>query len=789
MSVKGIFQNLLNWERMLFAVPLVALVVVPLFFIPASALDLSYSKFLIITLLALVLSALSVGRAVLLRTVTFSSHPIFLTAAFLLIVAAVSASFSESVFVSFFGSGTETGTAMMMFVFFAIFTVISLAPFQRSALLASLSIFALVFAVIVLFVILKFVFGPDFLSLGLFRGVFSNPLGTWFDFGILSGAAALLSLVSLELGRFSRKVKVLLHLLLLLSLLSLVLVDFSVFLRPGGKLAISELWLALALFALIVGLYRFWSSRGAMVKTGIPYRLLLVFVFSAILVFTGQRVTGGIMKARGYIQPVEVRPSLTSTFRVGKGILRQDPLLGSGPNTFVSAWGKWKPAAVNETIFWGVDFRQGRGFVLTSAMSMGFSGLVAWLLLAAAYLYAGWTILRRPLPQEFLQFASVSTFLLSLFFWLFAILYVPSLSIIALAVIFSGFFFSTLVSGERGDVREMKLALASPAAAGLAAGKVLLLLAAFIGAYFGVARMAAEASFAKAGAALSNVDQALKHLRRAAAFSGSDRYFRSLADVYLAKAGIFYSQNRDKLGQPEVERNLVALFENAIAAARRSVSANPANYENYLALGRVYELLVPYGIAGADREALANYRRAENLAPRNPGVYLAAGRFLAATGNGRSAKEQVEKSLKEKSNFTEAVFLLSQIEVTEGNAKKAIAAAEKAADFSPLNPVVHFQLGFLKYSGRDLKGAAESLERAVALNQSYSNARYYLGLSYDRLGRRKEALEQFKRIAELNRDSAEVKQIIDNLEEGRGALSGLSGVVEADKRLEPPFRE
>ena len=65
-------------------------------------------------------------------------------------------------------------------------------------------------------------------------------------------------------------------------------------------------------------------------------------------------------------------------------------------------------------------------------------------------------------------------------------------------------------------------------------------------------------------------------------------------------------------------------------------------------------------------------------------------------------------------------------------------------------------------------------ERAVSINPSYSNARYFLGLIYDREGKKDEAISQFEKIAELNPGNQEVERIIENLQVGKSALFGIS---------------
>jgi len=60
------------------------------------------------------------------------------------------------------------------------------------------------------------------------------------------------------------------------------------------------------------------------------------------------------------------------------------------------------------------------------------------------------------------------------------------------------------------------------------------------------------------------------------------------------------------------------------------------------------------------------------------------------------------------------------------------------------------------------------------LDKNYSNARYFLGLIYDKEENKEKAIEQFTKIAELNPDNEEVKKILTNLREGKSALEGIA---------------
>jgi tetratricopeptide (TPR) repeat protein len=182
--------------------------------------------------------------------------------------------------------------------------------------------------------------------------------------------------------------------------------------------------------------------------------------------------------------------------------------------------------------------------------------------------------------------------------------------------------------------------------------------------------------------------------------------------------------------------------------------------------------VVPLKIEGAYEAAMTNYEKAEKYAPQNPSLELLQARLDLAAGNVDKARQHIAQALKLKENYTEAVFLLSQIEASQGNLAEAIKQAQSAAVLAPNDPVVYFQLGLLEYNDNKFSDAAKALERSVILADDYANARYFLGLSYYELGDKDRAIEQFKKLSELDPESSEVKMILSNLNAGLSPLAG-----------------
>ena len=267
-------------------------------------------------------------------------------------------------------------------------------------------------------------------------------------------------------------------------------------------------------------------------------------------------------------------------------------------------------------------------------------------------------------------------------------------------------------------------------------------------------------------------------------------HYRLLSEVYLNRLNSLSTQ-QDKISNEDFIKKLEPIFRNVSISTKSAIEYDNTNYLNYLIAGRLYEYIIP--IEGAYKLSSDYYQEALKLSPKSPLINLVIGRLEYANKNNAKAKEYLIKAIQLKSNYTDAAFLLAQIEVADGNIKNAIKLVEAASTLRPDNPVAFFQLGILKYSEQEknYKGASEAFEKAVALNTAYSNARYFLGLSYFNLGRREEAIKQFEIVKSYNMDNKEVELILKNLKEGRSPFTNAAPPIDnkPEKRKNLPIKE
>jgi tetratricopeptide (TPR) repeat protein len=183
----------------------------------------------------------------------------------------------------------------------------------------------------------------------------------------------------------------------------------------------------------------------------------------------------------------------------------------------------------------------------------------------------------------------------------------------------------------------------------------------------------------------------------------------------------------------------------AIEAYRKSVAARPDVFESNLNLGmlllaagsdeaptflRAATRLKPseqpeeglaraWGVLGDALtekdpvEALAAYREATKLAPKDPRPHLAAGSLLERQGDLSAAESEVQKARELQPDSTEALTALAEIYLRAQRWAEAEASLRELLKANPANTGARFQLGrLLLQQGRKQDGVAE-LETVV----------------------------------------------------------------------------
>ncbi len=783
--MENIIKRQLNLERVSFLIISIVIFLLPVFVLPwqntAFGLGKSYLFYggILICFFFWLSSSLQKGE------ITIAKSILFLAGVGLILAWLFSSIFSPNKLFSLIGQGYETDTfAFFLISVVALFLVAQLFNSEKRGLIFYLLILGsgiLVF----LFQLFHVVFKFDLLPFKIFTNPVSNLIGGWNDLGIFFGFVCLVSLILFELYKTNKLQRILFLISIFLSLLAMAVVNFF----TG--------WIIFGVFAFALFIYIFSRSfQPNNDLTGVQPRgnnilRLSFFVFLIVLSFIlASNTIGQLSNAIG-INYIEVGPSWQATINVIKETLKTDPITGSGPNTFVYDWLRYKPLAVNSTIFWNLRFSSGVGQIPSMFATGGVITILAILFFLGTVVFYGFKTLSSYYQNELTGAVLMSSFLGSLYLWSFVIFYSPGFVIFSMAFLSTGLLLAMLVNSQKIGVMKISF-LSSPRAGFISVLSVAVLVLGTVSAfYLLIQKVQASYLYEKATAPLNtmaDVDSAQNYLSRAVNLDSQDYYLRSLAEIDLIKMQQAISDT--SLSQDQARTNFQNALASAIQNAQSAVQSNIQEPLNWLELGRVYESIIPLKITGADTMALNSYSEASKYSPFDPSVLLASARVKIQMQNNDDAKKLLESAINIKNDYAPAIFLLSQIEAQAGNIKGAISHTEQTAMLAPNDIGVLFQLGLLYYQDNNFDGARIVLERAVSINSEYANARYFLGLAYDKLGQKNDALEQFTVISKTNPDNEEIKKIIANLTAGKPALDKISPPAPApEKRSSPPISE
>ncbi|MFA6476569.1 MAG: hypothetical protein WCV68_04135 [Candidatus Paceibacterota bacterium] len=773
-------RSLWTFDSLALIILAAGLFLLPVFNLPWLGFSLEVSKRLLLVtsvfaaFILWLLGRLQEGRIVLPRNYIVAGG--FLVA----LSATLSAIFSGAFWNSFSGLGLELDTVLSLLTMAVLVFLVGVYFQSRKRFLtAYVGIFVIAFilfiAEIVAMVVLKtswLGFAQPFFS-PYFNNLATSVIGKWYDLGVYAGFILLSSLVMVEF--FSLKsmpvFRVFIWACFGLALLALAFINYL------------PVWIVVGIASLIIFVYKisFWGEDpekdshqfgGRVQKVFLPSFFVIIIALLFLTLGGADKLGKNIGSWRDSLSiPVlEVKPSFLGTWQVAKRTLSHDPVFGAGPNRFADEWVKYKPAGINQTQFWNVDFRFGVGLIPSQLVSTGLLGILAWFLFFAAILYYGIRFIFTTKQDKSTRALLILSFLGSLYLWVFSIIYVPDNAILGLAFLVTGLFVAILTDTK--IIKNTEVSLTEDPR--LSFASILLFVVLIIGSivvgYLVVQKYVSIYAYQKGQTILAvkgDLESARGQVLWASSLSRQDIYYRNLSELDVALAGRLLSNTT--LPKEELRLRFLSQTDTAIKDALVATQLNPSNYLNWLALGRVYGALVPLGIDGAYERSQEAFAKAKSLNPTNPAILLDYFANLEINKKNMSkAKDYVNQSLKIKDNYPQAVSLLSQIDIQEGNPDVAARRLEQFLSVYPqyADAGLYFQLGYLKYKSSLYSQAVQALGRAVSLVPNFANAKYFLGLSLKSLGDRQGALSQFEDIARFNPDNQEIKQLVSSLRSG-----------------------
>jgi hypothetical protein len=615
------------FDRLAFISLLLVIVFLPLFFLPFTTIPVETSKGLFLVVgLTLAVTFWAIGRFVKGEFVMPRSA-VLLSGLAVAVVFLLSAIFSGSSNVSLFGVMFDLGS--FWFIFAGLTLLFISAIIFRTEAQAQLLLWGMVFSatLLMIFQALRFLI-PAELTLGVLGGKTDNLIGVWNSLGIFAGFSALMFILLIEFFPVSRLSKILLQIMLLLAVLISATVNFAL------------VWVLLGISSLIIFVYKASSSLHAAEgeERRFPVMSFAIVILSVLLLTSGQ-MAGNLLPGVLGITNTEIGPSIDSTLAVTKGVVKDKPILGIGPNRFGEAWVKYKPAAINNTQFADVVFEVGYGAFPTMASTTGVLGILAVILFSLSLVWSGARSVFAGVHSN-ISWTTMAAFVLSLYLLVSLWFYSAGIVIYLLFMALAGVLVGLKSTKENNDWHVVFISDHRKSFISILA-LILLVVCSAVLAFQYVERFASVRYLRKALAA-ENVNDAELNINKALNLNYNDLYLRAHSQVYLAKLNILAGEgNVTEEKKPELQ----AAFDQALRSAELAVAYNPKNFINYRFLGTLYESAGTAGIKEANPKALAAYKAADALNSSSPMLKIDMSRASLAAGDSKDALKYAEEAL------------------------------------------------------------------------------------------------------------------------------------------------
>lgn len=739
----------------------------PLMFLPWTYEAFEFNKQFLLIGGGVVLLAVWVAEAVMRREARVVKSPLNWVVLAWLAVAVLSTVFSIDWITSVLGFYGRFNGGLVSIVGYVIWYFLVMQVSRRKdesqAIFAAWLIGVGVGAVILLLQLL----GLHWLPLALAQSASFTPLGRSLNAVVLVLATGLP--LALWFAREARQLvwRVLSLVLVVVSLVLIFLIDYQ--LGWVGLLAASLVWLGLV----------FWKNESVGYQwTILPSLALLLTVIGWPLVTT--RLTGAAI-------PVEVNLSLPASWTIALQNVKSNPILGTGLETFIYGFSKYKPTNFNDSDFWAFRFDKSASELSQAFATTGFLGLAVYAALLVLALYLCWRMLKDKGASNWYWRAAITSAVV--------VLVVGNVLYFSNTVMAFSLWLLLGVLAGIGSNGERHLSLTgSPRLSFLFSFGLALVALVAVGVWFGIGRFwAADYAYAKAqieGQNLTTLDQSAVDMAKAVTLNPfRDSYRIGLAQVYLALANRQANSPAattpaDRQKQLQVLQQYIA---SSIAAARSATDLERANVANWEALGSVYRGTVLF-TRDAETWVIDSFQQAVKLEPSNPALYTELGKaYLISASRKRQessatqdpaakakldadANTQVTKAIQQfdqaiqlKAQYTPAHFNEALAYELQGKIDDAITKLESIRSYNPTDPDVLYELGSLYYGKGRYDYAEVAFTTITNLVPNHANALYGLSLVYQKKNELDKAIAVLQKVLDLNPSNQTVQQQLDAL--------------------------
>ncbi len=727
---------------------------IPLWFLPFTTDVLEFNKQILLLAVAgvgLVLFLIDVIRK---GSFSLRSSAFYWPLLGFMIAGVVAMVASVDRFSSLFGAGNERSSSLLSWALFALLFFLAINVIEdRGKMLRHIFVGSLG---------LTMLYGvAQILGLHLFGGEFGrvafNTIGSPKALAFFGVVAIPLFMIKPDLEKSWHNIVI--HVLRFAGLLSTLFLLIV--------LNQSSLWIVsfITLLAYIAFTASTEGRQGKMKFFALPMAVVVIGIFLWIIHFNWTVITNKL--------PIEVAPKQAVSYQIASSAMKARPF-GYGLENYLIGYDQHRPKeTVNNQLF-QARFTGATSEITTIIVEGGAPMLLASLVFIVFFVLALIRQIRNDFGSDATNgklWASGIGLVALFFFYSFNMPFMLALLVVIV--------LATLSSTTEAEPRLYNLEGKSIYSLAGSVAFILGLVAVLVAGYFAVNQYIANVKLAQA-AKSSDQDKAVSlYISNINSYSKDTRAYRALTQSLLKLIAEDLKPGNKNMSQAEFAQRLQNRMASVINVAVRSTEVNPADSENWLQRGYVYQNLVGY-INGSDEAAINMYRESLKRSPANALAYLRIGNlYLSLATNPRkgtsadviqsnlvAAEENYKQAIGLYDNYGQALYNLAAVYDRQGQVPQAIKQFEKLAASSPNDPSMLLQLGLLYYRNdqRDLARAA--WERAVTIFPNYSNARWYLSLVYEEQNELEKALAQVKAVEKLNPDIQLVKDRLAKLEEG-----------------------
>jgi tetratricopeptide (TPR) repeat protein len=700
----------------------------PLLFLPFTTEFFEIPKLIFLVTAVLILLLLWATLWIVQGKVTFTKTPLDIPIVLFVIVALISAFFSDSRYITIFGSFPRVSGSLISIICYALLYFIISSNLRKHDYIKGLFYTLLTSSLLVTLVTLMSYF-KLFLPINFANQVNFTPTG-----GPFSTVALLILLLPFTLVSIITPTKlmprwfgVVLASLFILTIIlvgnipiyiaTAVVVALTIFTQNRNILVNSK---TLTESASSVSSFRDFAfaeipqgptlqrtkspnekivlSISSFVKKWLPWIVIVAPIFALIVLVLSVVPLGKVNVLNSLFQnyPREVQLPLADSWKVSAGVFRDNPFFGTGPSTYLYNFTQYKPATINNTSLWNIRFDQGFNEYLQIFGTLGLLGLLALIFLVLVIIGMSWKKLtaQRSNPESsFIAALALSSITIAILFAFHTSTIVLMVTGIAILGMFMAITKSEDEYKDKKDVEELTIGIKASkfGDSNLVVGDVLPIIL-FIPIVLFIVYVAFQAvHVVKADvyhrmaidAAATNALKTYEYLGVARAENPYiDMYRLDYANTNFALANSIAINKGPNEASPggnltdEDKRNIQGLLSQAIGDSQAAVAIAPRAAQNWEFLGSLYRQ-----ISGVAQDALTYsldaYGRAIERDPYNPLLRLNVGGIYYSIRNYDQAIRFFSDAISLKPDFANGYYNLAVALQDKGDSQTAQAVAER----------------------------------------------------------------------------------------------------------------